>query len=425
MSDRYSIIDIETSGSFKKGHKITELAIINMDGSNVVEEFSTLINPERNIPLYISKLTGITNEMVCDAPKFFEVAKKIVEMTEGRIFVAHNVYFDFNFIKHEFADLGYSYSRDKLCTVKLARKNLPGYQSYSLGRICSDLGIKIKNRHRALGDALATVELFKLILSKDNKPGLEKTKLLIPPHINPKEIEDLPESCGVYYIYDQNGGLLYIGKSKNIKKRLMQHLRLNIKRPKDLKLKEAMASVSYRLFDSELLALLFEAHEIKENRPKFNTNLKRRRFNYSLKFELSSEGVAELKISSIINSQEDLYLFKSKKTAEQKLAKMYNEIYGPYTDLQGINPSRNLLLRTIGKEDHNKLVLKLYTHGFPKERDINLNISSRSSVVVENLYPVKIVHNDFSCDLKQDPDLRGILWGYLRKGKTYKSTTFD
>ena len=189
-----------------------------MDGDKVVEEFSTLINPERNIPFYISKLTGITNEMVSDSPKFFEVAKKIVEMTEGRIFVAHNVYFDFNFIKHEFSELGYIFSREKLCTVKLARKNLPGFESYSLGRICSDLGIKIKNRHRALGDALATVELFKRILIKDNKPSLEKTKLLIPPHINPNEIESLPESCGVYYIYDKNKSLLYIGKSKNIKK---------------------------------------------------------------------------------------------------------------------------------------------------------------------------------------------------------------
>ena len=415
MNDRYSIIDIETSGSFKKGHKITELAIINMDGDNVVEEFSTLINPERNIPFYISKLTGITNEMVCDAPKFFEVAKKIVEMTKGRIFVAHNVYFDFNFIKHEFAELGYTYSRDKLCTVKLARKNLPGYDSYSLGRICSDLGIKIKNRHRALGDALATVELFKLILNKDNRPDLEKTKLLIPPHINPKEIENLPESCGVYYIYNQNDVLLYIGKSKNIKKRLMQHLRLNIKRPKDLKLKEAMAKVRYRLFNSELLALLFEAYEIKENRPKFNTNLKRRRFNYSLKLELSSMGIVELKVSSVVDSQKDLYLFKSKKAANQKLEKMLREIYGPYNDFQGIAPRQNLLLKTIGKEAHNNLVRKLYSQGYPKKKDVYLKFSNKSCVIVENLYPVKLINNDFSCDLKKDPDLRGILWGYMNK----------
>ena len=153
----------------------------------------------------------------------------------------------------------------------------------------------------------------------------------------------------------------------------MQHLRLNIKRPKDLKLKESMASVTYKLFDSEIMALLFEAHEIKKNRPKFNTNLKRRRFNYSLKLELSSLGVLELKISSVVDFQKDLYLFKSKKTAQQKLEKMLREIWA-YNDLHGIEPSQNLLLKTIGKESH--LILENCIRGFPKEKDVTLNISN-------------------------------------------------
>jgi DNA polymerase III epsilon subunit family exonuclease len=162
--DKYSLIDIETTGSFKHGQKIIEIAIINIDGDRIVDEFSTLINPEMRISLFITNLTGITNEEVSRAPRFFEVAKKIIEMTEGKIFVAHNVGFDYGFIKDEFASLGYKYKRETLCTVRLSRKLIPGKVSYSLGNLCSSLGIEIENRHRAEGDVDATVKLFDRLL---------------------------------------------------------------------------------------------------------------------------------------------------------------------------------------------------------------------------------------------------------------------
>ncbi len=170
----FAIIDIETTGSKFSYGKITEIAIFQHNGQRVTGEFSTLINPEMDIPMFITKLTGITNEMVKDAPKFYEVAKKIIEMTEGRIFVAHNVSFDYNFIVEEYRRLGYNYHKKKLCTVKLSRKFLPGHGSYSLGKLCSDLGISIKGRHRASGDALATVKLFEILIDKNNSLGDEK-----------------------------------------------------------------------------------------------------------------------------------------------------------------------------------------------------------------------------------------------------------
>src|SRR5690606_25530615 len=139
----YAIVDIETTGGSSRIEKITEIAVIQHDGSNITDEFVTLVNPERNIPYYITSLTGITNEMVADAPRFFEVAKKIIELTEGRIFVAHNVRFDYSFIREEFKSLGYNYKRNLLDTVALGRKLLPGHRSYSLGNICRDLGIEI------------------------------------------------------------------------------------------------------------------------------------------------------------------------------------------------------------------------------------------------------------------------------------------
>jgi DNA polymerase-3 subunit epsilon len=219
----YSIIDIETTGGRSRDNKITEIAIINHDGKKVVEKYSTLINPEQSIPYFIEKLTGINNEMVADAPKFYEVAKKIIEMTEGNIFVAHNVHFDYSFIQKEFSELGYQFKRDKLCTVRLARKFLPGHASYSLGKICADLDIPINGRHRAMGDATATTTLFEMILEKDitgvdNAVKEMNQHLTLPPYLDPADYEKLPHKAGVYYLWDKSEQLLYIGKSKDIKK---------------------------------------------------------------------------------------------------------------------------------------------------------------------------------------------------------------
>lgn len=162
----YTIIDIETTGQSHLDGKITEVAIYKHNGSEVIDSFTSLVNPECHIPQYITELTGIDNSMVASAPRFFEIAKKIVEITAGTTFVAHNVSFDYKFIQQEFKRLGYVYERKTMCTVKLSRKYLPGHRSYSLGRICSDLNIGIDGRHRAAGDAKATVKLFELILQQ-------------------------------------------------------------------------------------------------------------------------------------------------------------------------------------------------------------------------------------------------------------------
>lgn len=167
----FSIIDIETTGNSYRYGKITEIAIYQHNGERITDSFSTLINPEIDIPYFITELTGIDNSMVTNAPKFYEVAKTIVEMTQGRTFIAHNVQFDYKFIREEFARLGYDFNRKTMCTVQLSRKFIPGHRSYSLGKICSELGIEIDGRHRAAGDALATVKLFEIILQKNQESG--------------------------------------------------------------------------------------------------------------------------------------------------------------------------------------------------------------------------------------------------------------
>jgi len=162
----YAIIDIETTGKAANAGKITEIAIFIHNGFEITDSYTSLINPECYIPGFITNLTGIDNEMVKNAPRFYEVARKIVEITQDKVFVAHNVSFDYKFIQAEFRQLGYDYQRKTMCTVRMGRKFLPGYKSYSLGKICDELGISINGRHRAAGDALATVKLFELILAR-------------------------------------------------------------------------------------------------------------------------------------------------------------------------------------------------------------------------------------------------------------------
>ncbi|MEZ4895099.1 MAG: exonuclease domain-containing protein [Saprospiraceae bacterium] len=226
----YAIIDVETTGGTARWERITEIAIVLHDGEKVVDTFSSLLNPDRSIPWNITQLTGITDEMVSEAPHFYEVARQIVEMTEDCIFVAHNVNFDYSFVREEFARLGYDYTRKQLCTVRLARKVFPGLSSYSLSNLKKHFGIKAEKSHRALDDTLATTKLFELILAEQDgtgslrqlvNQGVKEAKL--PEGITLERLHAIPESCGVYYFHNKAGKVIYVGKSLNIKKRLFEH----------------------------------------------------------------------------------------------------------------------------------------------------------------------------------------------------------
>ncbi len=219
----YAIIDVETTGSSPFNGKITEIAIYIYNGSEITDSFCSLVNPECGIPWNITQLTGITNEMVESAPKFYEIAKKIVEITANTTFVAHNAAFDYSFVREEFKRLGYDYKRKTMCTVSLSRKLIPGLRSYSLGNICQDLNITIEGRHRAGGDALATVKLFEKIL-RQNETADHDLFSSRKGNLSEETIASLPGHCGVYYFYDAKGDLIYIGKSKNIHQRVIAHL---------------------------------------------------------------------------------------------------------------------------------------------------------------------------------------------------------
>lgn len=306
---KYAIIDIETTGGSPRTEKITEIAIFIHDGLQVIDEFTTLINPERTIPSYITSLTGITNDMVYDAPKFYEVAKDIVLFTEDCIFVAHNANFDYSFVKAEFKNLGFDYQRKTLDTVRLSRKLLPGHASYSLGRLCDDLGIRINGRHRAAGDALATVKLFELLLQHNEAfqeaADPEAYKLLkgIDSAFHRELVAKVPEATGVYYLYDEAQQLIYIGKSINLKKRVIQHLR-NTGGKKALELRQRIARVDVKLTGSELVALLLESDEIKKHKPLYNRLQRRSLLNIGLMAGYDLNGYINLKLERLTSKSE-------------------------------------------------------------------------------------------------------------------------
>lgn len=321
----FAIIDIETCGgkfNYQKG-RITEICIIVHDGLVVVDKYTTLINPECYISPYFTGITNITNEMVRDAPKFHEVAKKIIEMTENCVFVAHNVGFDYNFVKDEFASLGYKYQRETLCTVRLSRKLMPGRISYSLGHLCASLGIEIFGRHRAEGDAVATSLLFDLLIQLKNQNPLYKNKGVVElmtrriDNIKKYILDKLPESCGVYYFLNKEGQIIYIGKSVNMYTRAQSHFSTDERKEK--KMLNDLYNVDFVETGNELIALLLESEEIKKHKPLYNRKSKADVFTHSIDWFKNKEGIIHFKIVPYDEAENSLVAFTNYSSTRERL----------------------------------------------------------------------------------------------------------
>ena len=277
----YAIVDIETTGGNASHSRITEIAIIIHNGTAIIDRYETLINPEKDIPLPIFALTGINNEMVKNAPVFDEVSETIAQMLTGRVFVAHNVNFDYSFIRHQLSESGFAWTASKLCTVRAARKIKPGLPSYSLGKLCHSLGISLQNRHRAGGDADATAILFSQLLASDTEGIIQQMvkknsqDQRLPPNLPPEDFAKLPEKPGVYYFYNQFKDVVYVGKAINLKKRVASHFsghKINSQRQNFLK---DIYGISFEVCATEFMALLLECVEIKNLWPTYNRALKR------------------------------------------------------------------------------------------------------------------------------------------------------
>ena len=341
----YAVLDIETTGGKYNEEGITEIAIHKYDGHEVVDKFISLVNPEKDIQPFVVKLTGINNKMLRTAPKFHEVAKRIVEITEDSVIIAHNAQFDYRILRTEFRRLGYNFERKTLCTVELSQKLLPEAESYSLGKLVRSLGIAVSDRHRANGDALATLKLFRLLLSKDLDKSIIKTVVRAETlgELSTRQldiVDTLPSETGVYYMHNKDGEIIFLGKSSNIKKRVNKHFTKS--GDKARKLQKETKKVTFEKTGSELVALLKENEELNRNRPKYNHRVKPKLFTHGLYQTASEDGYTQF-YTAAINAKGSTGLvttFASNASAKNLLYKISKD-YDLCDKLNGLSDAKN------------------------------------------------------------------------------------
>lgn len=452
----YAILDIETTGGQFNEEGITEIAIYKFDGHEVVDQFISLVNPEKEIQPFVVKLTGINNAMLRSAPKFYEVAKRIIEITEECIIVAHNSSFDYRILRTEFTRLGYDFIRPTLCTVELSKKLIPGMESYSLGKLVRALGIPVTDRHRASGDALATVKLFKLILSKDTEKEIliSSIKAEIKSGLSPKLldiVESLPNKTGIYYIHNEKGDLIYIGKSKNIKKRVNQHFTGKTNKCKKIQLE--VFAVTYEETGSELIALLKESEEIKINKPIYNRAQRKSIFQWALYEVLDDNGYLNLRLQKADGRKKEITAFttiQEGKNALFRITEKYNlcqKLNGLYETQNGcfqykIKECNGACLGLESPEIYNESVEEFinemtFSNNNMIVIDRGRKVDERSAVLIENgiykgycfydlnyqISNIEVMKN-ILIPMQNNRDTRTIIQGYLRKNRVMKVLKF-
>lgn len=311
----YAIVDIETTGGYAAGNDITEVAIIVHDGEKVVDRYETLVRPVSPIPYYIQVLTGISHEMVATAPRFEEVASEIMDRLRDRIFVAHNVNFDYSFLKHHLAQCGFELTSRKLCTVRLAKSTFPGLRSYSLGNICRHFEIPVTNRHRAGGDADATAILFDRILQHEGLVHIARAlkkcskEQSLPPNLPKAQVDALPYTPGVYYFHDERGRIIYVGKAKNLKYRVCSHFTHNGSGRQRQEFLRHIHSISFESCSTELMAFILENIEIRRLWPKYNQSQKRVTAAFGIYEYVDQNGYVRLMVDKHRRGLKPMYTF--------------------------------------------------------------------------------------------------------------------
>lgn len=327
----YAIVDIETTGGYASSNDITELCIVIHDGNRVVERFETLVRPLVPIPYYIQRLTGITHDMVASAPLFGEIAPRIFSLLEGKVFIAHNVNFDYSFLKHHLSQAGLDLVLPKLCTVRLAKKVFPGLLSYSLGSLCRHFGITIHSRHRAGGDTDGTVQLFEHILKNNGQEHISEflrrgsREQSLPPHLPREQVVNLPYTPGVYYFHNQHGKIIYVGKAKNLKYRVSSHFTHNGAGRQRQEFLRNVYSITYQQCSTELIAFILESIEIKRLWPQFNNSQKRYTPTYGLYKYEDHNGYLRLVIDRKKDNLRPLYTFNLLVEGHRLLRKLMTE----------------------------------------------------------------------------------------------------
>jgi len=395
--------------------------------------------------------------MLRNAPKFYEIAKRLIEITDGSILVAHNAQFDYRILRTEFKRLGYEFERETLCTVELAKNLIPHQESYSLGKLTKSLGIPVSVRHRAAGDAMATVTLFKLLLDKDSQKNIVQESIRLEPkyQLEPRHldiIEELPSITGVYYMHKTNGEIIYIGKSKNIKKRINQHF-TNIS-PKSKKIQLQVATVTYESTGSELVALLKESEEIKRNNPIYNRALRRKSFTHALYSFKDNNGYINLRLDKADGRKKHITTFSNRQSGKSFMFKAVDE-YLLCQKLTGLYQSKNscfnysiktcdgACIKKETPESYNKRVSRLIDKNSYNNQNMIIidkgrDIDEHSAILIENgifkgvgFFNLNYQINNIDVltsiitPMENNRDTQHIIQNYLRKNKKLKLIPLD
>lgn len=333
------LLDCETTGGKASYHRIIEIGLIIIENGQLVEQWQTFLDPERPLPIFIQNLTGIKPEMLRKAPLFSDIAELLLQKLENRVLVAHNARFDYGFLKNEFSRIGINYTTKPLCSVKFSRSMFPQFRRHGLDQIIKRFKFSIENRHRALDDALMIYKFFLSSTSLFNDAEIEATceqlvkTTTLPALLDPKEIKRLPNSPGVYYFYDDKGGLLYIGKSVNIRNRVLNHFSQDHKNHKDLKMSGLIAHIDYVSTPSDFGAQLVESREIKNKQPLFNTRLRKVKKLIQLQLLSNKAGyliprLKTVELEGSLSKQAESYgLFRTRKQALSKLEKLADQFF--------------------------------------------------------------------------------------------------
>ena len=365
----YTIVDLETTGGKFNEESIIEVAAYKFDGTSIKDQFISLVNPQRDIHPYVEKLTGITSKMVKTAPKFHEIAKRVVEITSDSILVAHNAQFDYRILQLEFKRLGYEFSMKSLCTVILSQELLPDQESYKLGRLSRSLGIPLKDRHRASGDALATVELFKILLEKDIKQNIIKKSIVEFPgesmnSLFKDTIENLNNDVGVFYIYNKHKKLIYIDYSKDIKNKVVKLFTSKKFIPKYVQ--NNFKSIKVHKTGNVSISVIKALNEIRTLKPKINNNIDPKIFYKTEKPDI----VSKLK--------DFIITFNGKNENDKSFIFFKNEKftgYGYFDLFNNINTEQKLNSRLVKVDESNKVKNYVYRLIFQKKYKKLLTLS--------------------------------------------------
>jgi DNA polymerase III subunit epsilon len=335
---KLAFVDIETTGMSTYADRVIEVGILVLDGKKVVKKYSQLVDPEIRVSSFITSVTGISNQDLDGAPTFHQVAQDMLEILEGCTFVAHNVRFDYGFLKAEFERAGYQFKMPHFCTVRLSRALYPEHKRHGLDFIIKSHGIKCSSRHRAFADAEVICKFYRQQLKKIGAEKLAEVvagigkRISWPAHVPKEDIESLPRCPGVYVFYGENDAPLYVGKSVDIKSRVLSHFSDDIRSSKEMKLVQLVRRIEAHKTAGEFGALVKESQMVKDLMPLYNRMLRKSSQLTLLKGEIGPDGYMRMKIASSHeediqpNEIESIYgVFRSKSQAVKALMKISDE----------------------------------------------------------------------------------------------------